>query len=147
MKIVSHVGSWLYDILLSMNAAFNKVRGWFGMEYWSLSHHIKVNTKEAVKFCFKFENALAFGSSAGEKIFFHPGNDLTLHPLLNKGEGTKNTKSISIFIGPEGGFTDKEIKFAEKADYKVASLGPLILRGETAAIVATYLAVHSHTTP
>ncbi len=58
MKIVSHVGSWLYDILLSMDSAFNKIRGWFGMEYWSLSHHIKVNTKEAVKFCFKFENAL-----------------------------------------------------------------------------------------
>jgi 16S rRNA (uracil1498-N3)-methyltransferase len=117
----------------------------------------------------KFENALAYGIGAGparnvshsdaggEKIIFHQTNDLTssslkapqslngLHPLPNKGEGTKNTKSVSIFIGPEGGFTDKEINLAKESGYKVASLGPLTLRGETAAIVATYLAVH--TTP
>jgi 16S rRNA (uracil1498-N3)-methyltransferase len=88
----------------------------------------------------KFENALAYGIGAGEKIIYHPQNDLTLHPLLDKGEGTKNTKSVSIFIGPEGGFTDKEITQAKESGYKVASLGPLVLRGETAALIATYRA-------
>ena len=28
------------------------------MGYWSLSHYIKTNTKEAVKYCFSFEKAL-----------------------------------------------------------------------------------------
>ena len=86
----------------------------------------------------EFPTALAFGSAAEEKIIFHLSNNLTPYPLL-KGEGAKSAR---IFIGPEGGFTEKEIALAEKSGYKVASLGPLTLRGETAAIVATYRAVH-----
>jgi 16S rRNA (uracil1498-N3)-methyltransferase len=81
-----------------------------------------------------FENALAFGSASEEKIIFHLGAE----PY----QPNKNAKSASIFIGPEGGFTETEIKIAEKAGYTVASLGPLTLRGETAAIVATYRAVN-----
>jgi 16S rRNA (uracil1498-N3)-methyltransferase len=50
-------------------------------------------------------------------------------------------KNIGIFIGPEGGWTDKEISLAKEHGCKIVSLGPLILRGETAAIVASYLAV------
>lgn len=47
----------------------------------------------------------------------------------------------NLFIGPEGGFTEKEIALAKEAGATIASLGPLTLRGETAAIVASYLAV------
>jgi 16S rRNA (uracil1498-N3)-methyltransferase len=84
----------------------------------------------------KFENALAFGMSAGEKIIFHVGENNFYKP-------DSSAKSTSIFIGPEGGFTDKEVSLAKESGYKVASLGPLVLRGETATIVATYLAVHA----
>jgi 16S rRNA (uracil1498-N3)-methyltransferase len=81
-----------------------------------------------------FSVALAYGSAAEEKIIFH---------LVEENyQADKTPKSASIFIGPEGGFTENEIKLAEKAGYKVASLGPLTLRGETAAIVATYRAVN-----
>jgi 16S rRNA (uracil1498-N3)-methyltransferase len=81
-----------------------------------------------------FSVALAYGSAAEEKIIFH---------LVDKiYEADKASKSASIFIGPEGGFTEKEITLAEKAGYKAASLGSLTLRGETAAIVATYRAVN-----
>ena len=89
-----------------------------------------------------FENALAFGIASNEKIIFHLGNNLTPSPSPYKGEGTKNIKSSSIFIGPEGGFTEKEVKMAKDSGYTVASLGPLTLRGETAAIIATYRAVY-----
>ena len=41
-----------------------------------------------------------------------------------------------ICIGPEGGWTEDEIEFAEKTGYGVFSLGPRILRAETAAIAA-----------
>jgi 16S rRNA (uracil1498-N3)-methyltransferase len=37
-------------------------------------------------------------------------------------------------IGPEGGFTDGELQLAEKAGAKLVSLGPRILRIETAAL-------------
>ena len=50
-----------------------------------------------------------------------------------------NSPSANIFVGPEGGWTEEEITKVKSLNFKIASLGPLILRGETAAIVATYL--------
>lgn len=58
MPFISHIGNFMYEVILKINSVFNKIRSWFGMEYWSLSHYLKVNTKEVVKHCFKFENAL-----------------------------------------------------------------------------------------
>ncbi|MGO9613325.1 MAG: RsmE family RNA methyltransferase [Dissulfurispiraceae bacterium] len=46
---------------------------------------------------------------------------------------------LSIFIGPEGGFTSEEVCHAEKNGVIVAGLGRRILRAETAAIVAVTL--------
>jgi len=81
---------------------------------------------------FSFKEALLDGANNQEKIIFHP-TGIIYAPSTNK-----NAESISIFIGPEGGFTENEIREAKKAGYTVASLGSLILRGETAAIIATY---------
>lgn len=78
----------------------------------------------------KFENALAFGSAGEEKIIFDASG---VDYLPNK-----DKKSASIFVGPEGGFTEREIKLAKMAGYTIASLGPLTLRAETAATIATY---------
>jgi 16S rRNA (uracil1498-N3)-methyltransferase len=40
---------------------------------------------------------------------------------------------VSVFIGPEGGFGDKEIELLGKAGAVFVHLGPRILRSETAA--------------
>jgi len=45
--------------------------------------------------------------------------------------------SISIFIGPEGGFTPQEVDQARRYGVVPVSLGPRILRAETAALAAT----------
>lgn len=50
--------------------------------------------------------------------------------------------TAGIFIGPEGGWTDKERDIAEHYRFHFMSLGKLVLRGETAAIIATYLALY-----
>ncbi|MFN3967076.1 MAG: RsmE family RNA methyltransferase, partial [Endomicrobiia bacterium] len=42
----------------------------------------------------------------------------------------------NLFIGPEGGFTDKEINFAITYGFRTFSLGRNILRTETAAILS-----------
>lgn len=44
--------------------------------------------------------------------------------------------NILVIIGPEGGFTQKEIELFEKYDCMKVSLGKLILRAETAVITA-----------
>jgi len=42
---------------------------------------------------------------------------------------------ISIFVGPEGGFTSEEINVAESSGASLVWLGPRILRSETAGVV------------
>ena len=50
------------------------------------------------------------------------------------------TKKNGVFIGPEGGWEEKEIEIARSIEnFKIVSLGNLTLRAETAAIVASYL--------
>src|SRR5207253_295431 len=46
-----------------------------------------------------------------------------------------------ILIGPEGGFTPDEVSIAVEAGAVPATLGPRILRSETAAIAAAALAL------
>ena len=43
-------------------------------------------------------------------------------------------KKICVFIGPEGGFTEKEIGLAKEKGFISVSMGDLILRAETATI-------------
>ena len=49
---------------------------------------------------------------------------------------------IMVLVGPEGGFTEKEIDMARKKGFLPFSLGPRILRCETAAIVSVALVQH-----
>jgi 16S rRNA (uracil1498-N3)-methyltransferase len=46
---------------------------------------------------------------------------------------------VALLIGPEGGFSSQEAREVRAAGLKVVSLGPRILRAETAALVATTL--------
>jgi 16S rRNA (uracil1498-N3)-methyltransferase len=43
---------------------------------------------------------------------------------------------VVVAIGPEGGFTDEELEFAGARGWRTVSLGPTILRVETAALAA-----------
>lgn len=45
-------------------------------------------------------------------------------------------KALSIYIGPEGGFSENEIILAQQNDLRGINLGPRILRTETAALAA-----------
>lgn len=51
----------------------------------------------------------------------------------------RGTPAVGLFIGPEGGFTAGEAEAARRSGAHVASLGPRILRAETAAIAGTAL--------
>lgn len=53
-------------------------------------------------------------------------------PSLKFSKGT----SISVVVGPEGGLSPNEITMAQSSGYQPFSLGPSILRSETAVITA-----------
>lgn len=55
-----------------------------------------------------------------------------LKDVLRK--NTAQIKKIGALIGPEGGFTEKEVEFAKEMGFVSVSLGDLILRAETASI-------------
>jgi 16S rRNA (uracil1498-N3)-methyltransferase len=50
---------------------------------------------------------------------------------------------VTLAIGPEGGWTAEELQWFRESGWVAASLGDTILRAETAAIVATALALDS----
>lgn len=51
--------------------------------------------------------------------------------------------AMTLAIGPEGGFTETEVEHARRAGFRIATLGPRILRAETAAVAAVTLAQHA----
>lgn len=51
-------------------------------------------------------------------------------------EAAGQPEGVTVLVGPEGGFTDREVAQGEAAGWTVVSLGPRRLRAETAAIVA-----------
>jgi 16S rRNA (uracil1498-N3)-methyltransferase len=85
-----------------------------------------------------FGSALRIDSENDERYFFHIAAAPTNNP-----SSRKMGNVIRIFIGPEGGWSDDEAEQARAAGCITMSLGPLILRAETAAIVASYMAAHA----
>lgn len=54
----------------------------------------------------------------------------------------KKPKEVSIFIGPEGGYTPEEMGLARNAGATLVTLGRRVLRSETAAALATGIVLH-----
>ena len=64
-------------------------------------------------------------------IVFEP-----LAPKISQDEISKMNGGVAAFIGPEGGWSQKELENFEKAGLLVRSLGPQVLRAETAVVAA-----------
>jgi 16S rRNA (uracil1498-N3)-methyltransferase len=52
------------------------------------------------------------------------------------------SEGVVLCIGPEGGWDESEVNQARDAGCKIFSLGPWILRAETAAIAAISILQH-----
>jgi 16S rRNA (uracil1498-N3)-methyltransferase len=64
----------------------------------------------------------------------HDERRLFAHPSGQRLAATELQQSTTVAIGPEGGFSDEEVALAASQGWPVISLGPRILRIETAAI-------------
>ncbi len=69
---------------------------------------------------------------SGTKLIFHPERKLSLSAITP----SEKIQDIILLVGPEGGFSEEEVKQAIQHGYQAVSLGPRILRTETAAISA-----------
>ncbi len=105
---------------------------------------LKTIIKEALE-----QSGGSYLPTLGEKIEFtnalenSPGEKYLLHmdgiPFEELGE---LPKEVSIFIGPEGGWSEPEIKLAKDRGVKIVKIGNPTLRAETAAIIASFLFVN-----
>lgn len=71
-----------------------------------------------------------------------PQEKIVLHPdgiSFGEHKNGSNQNSVAVFVGPEGGFSPKEIDLFKKYNVGVVSLGTQILRAETAAIAISSL--------
>jgi 16S rRNA (uracil1498-N3)-methyltransferase len=78
-----------------------------------------------------FADAVKLAAQDGAALFFYEKGGASIKSLLG---GTPD--AVSVMVGPEGGFSPEEVKTAADAGMSVATLGPRILRCETAAMCA-----------
>ncbi|HCC06859.1 MAG TPA: 16S rRNA (uracil(1498)-N(3))-methyltransferase [Clostridiales bacterium] len=79
------------------------------------------------------DEAIADNKDNDLKILLYENEKkLTIHQIFDISIEYKN---ISVFIGPEGGLQESEVKKAKENDIKVITLGNRILRTETVSIV------------
>jgi 16S rRNA (uracil1498-N3)-methyltransferase len=78
-------------------------------------------------------------ASSGRILLAHPGSASI--PLPDALSGLDGSERVTIFVGPEGGFTEEEIELGRRFGATEVTLGPNRLRTETAAIAAVALAV------
>jgi 16S rRNA (uracil1498-N3)-methyltransferase len=79
-----------------------------------------------------------------------PAGALTRIVLAESEESTRlreilqsRPTEVALAVGPEGGWADEELAWFRETGWVAASLGDTILRAETAAIVATALALEA----
>lgn len=84
-----------------------------------------------------WDGLLRRGKEFSDRLLAYEGEPLlSFHAAF---EGA-DSRSLLLIVGPEGGFTDGEIGQAQAAGFRLLSLGNLILRSETAALLLLGLA-------
>ncbi len=88
-----------------------------------------------------FQDSFGIREQSEMKIILYENQDEMLRDYLRS--LTKSVNSINVYIGPEGGFSEKEVALAEENGYTALGLGKRILRAETASVVSLAL-LQSH---
>lgn len=82
----------------------------------------------------KFKDAIL--SAKGTKLLLYEGGGIPLKDLVS------GCEDISVFVGPEGGFSEKEVNFAKENGAHIVTLGKRILRTETAPLAAAAIIMY-----
>jgi 16S rRNA (uracil1498-N3)-methyltransferase len=87
-----------------------------------------------------FEDLISTRESYDLKIIFHNRESAT---AATSSLGTvEKVESVLALIGPEGGFTDKEVNLALDVGFVPFCLGPRVLKADTAAMAACAILQH-----
>ena len=78
----------------------------------------------------------ALSDASGSELKLLPYEGETQNSIKTVLKNNADSKSVCIFIGPEGGFDKSEVEHALDAGFNIVTLGPRILRTETAPLAA-----------
>ena len=78
--------------------------------------------------------ALDIAAKQDLKLFLYEAGERT--PICTAVANQPEAKSCALITGPEGGFEPFEVELAQKIGFTICSMGPRILRCETAPLVA-----------
>ena len=84
--------------------------------------------------------ALVKQSASTRIVLAETGADVSLKDALRNGDPSL-PKKLTLAIGPEGGWTTSELQTFAQSGWQSASLGPTVLRAETAALAALAVAM------
>ncbi len=87
-----------------------------------------------------FDQVVFDSKGADLKLIFYENASQSLKAFI--APEIKKPSKIVLLLGPEGGFTQKENDSAITAGFTSVSLGPRILRAETAAVAACVIIQH-----
>jgi 16S rRNA (uracil1498-N3)-methyltransferase len=92
-----------------------------------------------LNYVLKFKEAIDSALQFGEVYLAFEREATSVKEVL----ANLKAETVSIFIGPEGGFTSEEIDYAKEKGVKIVSLGKRILRTETAGLVFSAIILYS----
>ncbi|MDY6988397.1 MAG: RsmE family RNA methyltransferase [Thermodesulfobacteriota bacterium] len=87
-----------------------------------------------------FKEVISAREAYDLKIVFH--NTETNSPSASSFGAVKEVRKVLALIGPEGGFTEKEVSSALDSGFVPVSLGPRTLKADTAAMAACAILQH-----
>ncbi len=112
-------------------AAANRSQRWRRIAHEAAQQSRRTAAPEIASPC-KLKEALA-ASSAVRIVLAETEKQMSLKQALSR---ATTCDDIALAVGPEGGWTGEELALFSSSDWLSASLGPNILRAETAAMAA-----------
>jgi 16S rRNA (uracil1498-N3)-methyltransferase len=114
-----------------------RIRRWHRIAAEALKQCRRIDLPE-IAGALSFEEVLDFSKTCDLNIVFWENETSPLNSGMGSNE-KHSIKKILLMLGPEGGFTQKEIDMAQHSGFVMAGLGPRILRAETATLAAVTL--------